>query len=917
MNVIDPSHSFLTVTTVSLYPRTTVSEHSHRPPLFLRILTLLGLGVALSQGLYAGPTALLPTGRRVTPVGILIGTPNFPTAVQPLGRHHLVVLTNGAARAEDLLVYARRGKRLTLRARLLAEQTAHSQVADTIGRQSFFQGLAIGKDGTIYAAGGFSDDILVARYTRGRIVVVHRYPLHYYPFPHSQFPFRYQGRDRGARLFYPDAIALGPREQHVYVTGLLSNALARIDLSNGHTRYVNVGPYPYALTLAEGGRRLVVSDWGGTRLRILDPRDLRITALVSLGANPVGAGLHPTALTTGPQGRRVYVALSNVDRIDVVDLAQKRVIRRIADLPYPHAPYGSYPSGLAVRGGILYVANAGNDDVALFDRARGRLLGLIPTGWYPTSLALGKSALFVVSAKGLGSGPNVHYQWVGDFMHGLLQAIPLATVPAHLRAWTLQSRRDDLMDATQRRALARLDRRFVHFIRRRIHTVVFILRENKTFDEDFGAYRRAGRWADPHLDLYDRRELPNLYRLANHYVLFVNFMADGEVTAQGHQWTTGASDSDFVQRTWPMYYSNRGLSENPGWTTSLVPGRSYGWGGVAHATANPYAIYTDLDRLGPWSNPWMSYPAGLYLFNDLLHHHVSFVDFGEFLTRNQQGTIAPRLLAHADVDYPGWDRFILDTDRTQAAIAWLRRHARHFPRFLYIWLPDDHTAGRTPCYYTPDYYVWNNDLATARLIQYLSHTPQWKHMAIFLTEDDAQSGADHINAHRTLALLVSPWAKHGKLVTHLYSQVNIVRTIELIEGIPPMSQWDANAQPILGVWRRHHPDEHPFRAVDTHLPVSYNPGACARYTLERRQAGRKGRLPAVGDLDDSIVDRGLPPPSAAHDYTPTTLLKVPGPVQLREEWIASKGLASYERLMRYLRHYAARHHEPVGAYLAH
>lgn len=874
---------------------------------------LLAATPLLSPILHARTMAVLPTGRRVTPVGPLSGTPNFPTAVLPLGRD-LVVLTNGAARSEDLLLYRRIGGRLVLRARLQAEKFAPRTAAPgTVLHQSFYQGLAVGPRGTIFAAGGYSDDVLEARAMNGRLTVVRRYRLRYFAFPPTQFPYLYQGRMRGPKLFYPDALALGPRGRHLFVTGLLSNALARIDLATGRTRYVNAGPYPYALAFAEGGRALVVSDWGGRRLRVFDPQTLRLTAAIPLGTPPRGAGLHPTALAVGERGRTVYVALSNVDRIDAVDLHHGRVTQVFADVPTPRAPYGSYPSSLAVRGKRLYVANAGDDDVAVFDRRRGRLLGLVPTGWYPTSLALNAGNLLVVSAKGLGSGPNVHYQWVGDFMHGLVQEIPLGRLERRLPAWTHLVRTDDLMNRVQQRRTARLDARLGRFLRRRIRTVVFILRENKTFDEDFGAYRPAGRWADPHLDLYDRRELPNLYRLAHRYVLFANFMADGEVTAQGHQWTTGASDSDYVQRTWPMYYSNRGLSENPGWTTSLVPGRSYGWGGVAHSTANPYAIYTSLHRLGPWSNPWMSYPGGLYLFNNLLRHQVSFADFGEFLTRDRRGRIARSLLVHADTRYPGWDRFILDTDRERAAVSWLEKHRKHFPRFIYIWLPDDHTAGRTPCYYTPDYYVWNNDLATARLIAYLSHTPQWKHMAVFITEDDAQSGADHINAHRTLALLVSPWAQNGRLETHLYSQVSIVRTIELILGLPPMSQWDANARPITGVWRRRHPNLRPFRAEDTHVPVAYNPGSCPAYTIERRRDGVLGQLPKA----PSVSSAALPPPIPAHRYGPTTLLKVPGPVQLREEWIAAKGLASYERLMRYLEAYARRHHEPIGAYLAH
>jgi hypothetical protein len=393
-------------------------------------------------------------------------------------------------------------------------------------------------------------------------------------------------------------------------------------------------------------------------------------------------------------------------------------------------------------------------------------------------------------------------------------------------------------------------------------------------------------------------------------------MADGEVTAQGHQWTTAASDSDFVQRTWPEYYSGRGFVANPGWTQSLVPGGASGTGGLSLGADNPYAIYENLSVLGKWSNPWVSYPARLFLFNDLLHHHVSFEDFGEFVSRARSGALSPAMKAHLATSFPGWDRMLLDTTRTRLAIHWLKAHpGRAFPHFIYIWLPDDHTAGRAPCYYSPNYYVANNDLATAQFIHYLSTTPQWRHMVVFLTEDDAQSGADHINAHRTFALALGPWVKKGLLDTHRYSQVNILKTTEAILHLPPLSQWDQNAAVFSGIWT-YHPDFAKTQVSPIRVPVRFNAGVCTHYTLLRREAGASGHILSPQWYKAHIDTHDPHPPTARNTYTPTTLLKVPGPVQMRQEWLAAKGRLAYYAAMRTLARLRRAHGAPLAAYEA-
>jgi DNA-binding beta-propeller fold protein YncE len=878
----------------------------------------------------AAMTHMLPTGRVLSPVGLINGTPNFATEIIPWGGR-LAVLANGATAAQTITVYARRSLVRLEQVRaykyaLRSKPTAAGHLA--LGHQNFYQGLAAGAHGTLYAAGGATNDVLALQRRGGALRVMRRYALTWQPFPKDQYPYQYAGHwdVPGQRLFYPDAVLVGRGDRHLYVTGMLSNALARINLRTGHTRYLNVGPYPFAIAAADGGKRLVVSLWGGNAVAVIDPHPLRLVGDIRVGP-PTGpqntqAGVHPTALAPLAHSPDVFVALANVDRIAEVNVASLQRVRLLDDSPYPGAPPGSYPDGLTVAGGRLYVANAGNNDVAVFATGSGRPLGLIPTAWYPTALTHTAYALEIVAAKGLGSGPNVNHQWVGDMMDGAIERVSFTAIARNLPQWTRATLRQDGFSVRQREERHAADRRTARFLRKHIRYVVFILRENKTFDEDFGDYRAAGAWADPHLDLYGPKELPNLYALAHRYTLFANFMADGEVTAQGHQWTTAASDSDFVQRTWPEYYSGRGLVSNPGWTQSLIPGGASGAGGVPLGTDNPFAIYQNLSALGKWSNPWISYPQRLFLFNDLLAHHVNFEDFGEFVSRSEAGNISAAMQQHLATGFPGWDRMILDTYREKMAVAWLRKHpGKAFPHFIYIWLPDDHTAGRSPCYYTPDYYVANNDYATAKFIHYLSTTPQWKHMVVFLTEDDAQSGADHINAHRTFALAMGPWVKRGHLSTTLYSQVNILKTTEAILGLPPMSQWDQNASVLAGIWSRQ-PDFAPTPRPDPiEIPVAFNAGKCSKYTLMRREVGVSGGFLKADwrhwyDQHQDPHGRNLPPPDPEQAYTPTTLLKVPGPQQMQQEWIASKGQASYVRVMAYLQRMARKHHAPLAAYQA-
>ncbi|MHB1665359.1 MAG: YncE family protein, partial [bacterium] len=745
--------------------------------------------VNISKTNYKDYIFKLPTGRFISPAGLLNKTPNFSTNVVTHGKY-IAVVANGATFFQTITIYNRKTLEEVAQYRAYKEKkfkkrrfkkfkkiiynpkkAHHSSLNKAFSQmvyaknknQDLFQGIDFASNGILYAAGGGVNDVIALKIEKnGKLRVIKKYYLQWQPFPENQYPYQYQGhqklkpyilhsdlhsdtpgapidiaaykRQHKPYLFYPDSIAISKDNKNLYVAGLLSNSVAKINLKTGKTSYANAGSYPFDIILADHGKRLAVSDWGSDSVTVLNAINLKPVGKILVGKklSPLSysPGVNPTGLVELADTPFVFVTDSNNDKIFEFNTQNLKVVRIFSDAPYPHAPYGSYPDGAAIYKGFMYAVNAGNNDISVFNIKTGKQAGLIPTAWYPTSIIINKGNIYVTDAKGIGSGPNVHFQWVGDMMEGAIEKISINKVMPQLKFWTKVVLHNDLFSLLQREKRKFADEKIDKFLRKHIKHVVFILRENKTFDEDLGDYGRAGKWADPHFDLYNQKELPNLYKLANDYGLFVNFDADGEVTAQGHQWTTGASDSDFVQRTWTQYYSGRGLVGNPGWTQPLRPLNL-----KDHYKYMP--IYDSLLKLKHWSNPWISYPYGLYIYNDMLKHNTPFEVFGEFVSRNRIGNILPAMKKHIDLSSYGWDRFILDTQRAKVFLKFAKKKIKKhkFPSFVYIWLPDDHTAGNRPCYYTPDYYVANNDYATGEIVDYLSHSPIWKNTLVFITED--------------------------------------------------------------------------------------------------------------------------------------------------------------------------------------
>jgi YVTN family beta-propeller protein len=524
-----------------------------------------------------------------------------------------------------------------------------------------------------------------------------------------------------------------------------------------------------------------VTNWGEQSIAVVD-----INAGVLRSTIPVGT--HPSAMVLNPMRHELYVANSDSDSVSVVDTTNNSVARVISLAPYVDARQGSSPNALALdaKGETLFVANAGNNDVAVVQLGTpDHVRGLIPTAWYPTALSVAPngSELYIVNGKGLGAGPNSQNgpnpytgatpadQYVGSMAVGTLSIVAMPDA-SQLDVYTQQVVHNNGFDERIQLRLAGIDQSVAQVVPRRpgepspIKHVIYVVRENRTFDQVFGSLGVGN--GEPSLDLFDDDAAPNARELARRFVTLDNFYADAEVSADGWNWSTAAEANTYVQKTWPANYS---AGRN----------RPYDFEGGNLATAP-----------GPK-------PDNAYLWDRLDNAGIAYRNYGFFVFGGSVASTAPRLAQHTDLDYPGYDLSISDQLRMDE---WLRQFQKavdsnNLPTVQLVRLPNDHTNGTRPGAPTPRAYVADNDLALGRMVEAVTNSPFWSDTAIFVVEDDAQNGPDHVDAHRTLALVISPYTQTASLDSTFYSTSSMLRTIELIVGLPPMTQFDAAATPML------------------------------------------------------------------------------------------------------------------------
>jgi DNA-binding beta-propeller fold protein YncE len=695
--------------------------------------------------------------------------------------------------------------------------------------------------------------------------------------------------------------------------------LQRFDLSTHN--YVPAS-YPYTVVATRDGKRGYCSLWNASQVAELDLQTGRVTRWISLRppSTSTQAGSHPSAMLLSPDERTLYVTLSNADAVAVIDAALGTLTATLSTLLPGQRYGGTYPNALAQSGKTLFVANASSNAVAVFDAGAEagpeplHPRGSIPTEWYPTALAVQGEDLFIVSGKGEGTGPNSgpvlpsdpratrNHPYIASLIHGSLARVPIRDVENHLAQMTDEVEQSNLMQPgrdgpTGSREVSGSSATANAFPggHSPIRYVIYIIKENRTYDQVFGDLKPGN--GDPSLVMFGEDVTPNQHALARQFGIVDNFYCSGEVSGNGHVWSMAAITSDYTEKTWQIGYRGdehtydyegevaHGLPLEEGLADVNEPVTGYLWGnvdrhGLTHRNYGEYVQtqWCDEPRERNSARGGTPLVAGEGC-------SAKSVRKGEPLPSNvgePHGTASPwpwsvplparnvatkpELRGHFDprfpdfrLDYPDQlrvDEFLNEFEQFVGA----RKSGQgtELPQFVILRLPNDHTAGTHVGLPTPAASVADNDLAVGRVVEAVSHSPYWDDTALFVLEDDAQDGADHVDAHRSIALVVSKYAPGSAqspyVDSNFYTTVSMVHTMEALLGIPPMNNNDALA-PVMAPLFSGAGTQKPFAAdarnrqngliYQTNTPKAPGAQASARMDFSRADAADAAQLNAI------------------------------------------------------------------------
>ncbi len=707
----------------------------------------------------------LPNGWKLTPAGRMVRLGDLPLNIAVSPSQKLVAVTNNGQSDQSVQLVDLRAKK----------------TIDSVAIGKSWLGLAFSADEKyLYASGGNDNWIYKFAIVKGKLQPVDTLRL---------------GEPWPARISVA-GIALDEARRLLYAVTKENNSLYAIDLTSRKV----AGKYPlggegYTCLLAPDGSILYISCWGCNKVELFDAGRQQFAGSIAVGDNP-------NELCLTRDGAFLFVANANDNTVSVIDTRTRRVVETLNAALYPDAPSGSTTNGLALSedNKTLYVANADNNCLAVFDVSQpGKSLGkgFIPTGWYPTCVRVAGHTLLIANGKGLSSlanpyGPNparkneeVGYQqgsrhkeqYIGGLFRGALGILPEPD-PAQLAIYSLAVYRNTPYTKTgemfsEGEAGNPVPMRVGDASP--IKHVFYVIKENRTYDQVLGDMP-AGN-GDTTLVLFGEKITPNQHALAREFVLLDNFYVDGEVSADGHNWSLGAYATDYLEKSWPTSYGGRGGSYDAEGNREIANNKSG------------------------------------FLWDFCKRFGVSYRTYGEFAD-NYQPNI-PVLKDHYCRYFTGWDESVRDTTRFYQ---WKRDFdsllaVSSVPQLNTIRFINDHTEGLRLGKPTPFAHVADNDLAVGLFVDYLSRSPIWNETAIFIVEDDAQNGPDHVDAHRTTAYVAGGLVKTGLVDHTMYSTSSMLRTIELILGLPPMSQYDAAATPM---WRC-------FAPADSHAPFIVRP----------------------------------------------------------------------------------------------
>ncbi|MFH0989157.1 MAG: alkaline phosphatase family protein [bacterium] len=544
------------------------------------------------------------------------------------------------------------------------------------------------------------------------------------------------------------------------------STLRFFDLKKKQQEIVKLEGMPYTCLFLNDGS-LAVSLWSSKKVQVFMKRKMLYE---------VATGDHPNEITLSKNQQFAYIACANDNTVTVIDLRKQKAVASIVTAIHPDAPEGSTTNSVALTPdqNYLIAANADNNSLAVIGvkkPAESKPLGFIPVGWYPTKvLVLKNNTILVLNGKGGRSFANPKEEYIGSLMVGSLSIIPMPS-EKKLAQYSQQVLSNTPYKHSE---LLELAYKGENAIPRKVGNpspikyVFYIIKENRTYDQVFGDMPQGN--GDTSLCLFGEEVSPNHHKLAREFVLMDNFYVNAEVSADGHNWSVGGYATDFIEKTWPPHYGGRG---------------------------GEY-VFEGTERTGK--------PTAGYIWSMCNNKGVSFRLYGEYIDPEEKDSPAkPR---DADVGnnfsktYRGWDLDYSDIERYKA---WEKEFTEFertgsLPKLNILHLPNDHTAGTKKGALTPKAYVAQNDYALGLIVDRISRSPFWKETAIFVVEDDAQNGPDHVDAHRSTALVISPYIKRNSVDHTLYSTTSMLRTMELILGLPPMSQFDAAAIPMYNAF---------------------------------------------------------------------------------------------------------------------
>jgi DNA-binding beta-propeller fold protein YncE len=780
-----------------------------RPFLAIYLVSAIVIAAAVGSVAQRGPAppawpgslgkgvTLLPNGWKIQPAGRHMSIGDLPLAMaeSPDG-NYLIVTNNGYAKPTLTVVDL---KRELVSSKAPLDHAWLGLAWHPDGRRVFSSGAGQTTVNEFYWASN--------RLTPGAVYALGR---------DTQRPMPGINRPEPVEQSFVGGIAISPDGRYLYAVHVLGEALTMLDVKGGLVREtVDVGAEPYTCVVSPDGKTVFVSLWGGAKVLIFDAVTLEKRGEVAVGE-------HPNAMAWSKDGQRLFVACANTNAVWVIDVAAKAAKEQISVALFPNAPPGATPNGLGLSpdGTRLLVANADNNAVAVVnvsDPERSMVEGFIPTGWYPTAAQFSKdgSKIYLLSGKGLTSGPNprgaqasvpgAEGQYTGAMMQGSLSVLPVPDA-ATLQAMTKTVY--SLTPMTSAGILAPVAAPLASPIPKKvgdpspIKHVFYIIRENRSYDQILGDLERGN--GDPNLCLFGENVTPNAHAIAREFVVLDNFYVDAEVSYDGHAYSTGAYATDFVEKIWPTNYGGRGaryLSE--------------GGGEMRNAYGNVTA------------------PMNGYIWDACTRAGVSVRSYGEFTefaeapegakpgAPRQAVARVPGLVGHIHPAYPPWDLLVPDNKRVDVWLEEFRQFEKDggLPGLSIIRLGDDHTAGTRAGYPTPRAMIAENDTALGRIVEAISHSAYWKESAIFVLEDDAQNGPDHVDAHRSPGFVISPFVRRAAVDSTLYSTSGMLRTMELILGLPPMSNFDAAATPMYGAFQAT-PVLTPFSARPARIDVT-------------------------------------------------------------------------------------------------